>query len=44
MQLTNLVNSPIARKTNLDYHIVETKFRKSKNGLVNGYGIIELPK
>lgn len=49
LQLADLVISPIARKaigkkTNLDYHIVESKLRKSRDGVIDGYGIIELPK
>lgn len=48
LQLADLVISPIARKAigkkiNLDYHIVESKLRKSKDGCIDGYGIIDLP-
>lgn len=49
LQLADLVISPIARKaigkkTNLDYHIVESKLRRSKDESNNDYGIIHLPK
>lgn len=49
LQLADLVISPIARKTigkkvNLDYTIVESKLRKSKDGASDEYGIIHLPK
>lgn len=49
LQLADLVISPIARKaigkkTNLDYHIVESKLRRSIDNIIEGYGIIDLPK
>lgn len=49
LQLADLVISPIARKaigkkTNLDYHIVKSKLRKSIDNVIDGYGIIDLPK
>lgn len=49
LQLADLVISPIARKaigkrTNLDYKIVESKLRRSIDNVIEGYGIIDLPK
>ena len=49
LQLADLVVTPIGRKVlgktiKEDYRVVEEKFRRSRNGKVDGYGLIVLPK
>lgn len=49
LQLADLVVSPIGRKVlgkpvKEDWRIVEGKFRRSRDGRVDGYGLIQLPK
>jgi len=49
LQLADLVVSPIARvvlgkRTHEDYRIIESKFRRSPAGCVEGAGLVILPK
>lgn len=49
LQLADLVVTPIGRKilgktVKEDYRIVESKFRRSHKGKVEGYGLVVLPK
>lgn len=49
LQLADLVVSPIGRKVlgkpvKEDWRIVESKFRRSREGRLDGYGLIQLPK
>lgn len=49
LQLADLVVSPIGRKAlgkpvKEDWRIVESKFRRSRDGRVDGYGLVQLPK
>lgn len=49
LQLADLVVSPIGRKVlgkpvKEDWRIVESKFRRSPDGRIDGYGLIQLPK
>lgn len=49
LQLADLVVSPIGRHLlgkpdNDDWHIVNSKFRRSRTGRVEGYGLVVLPK
>ena len=49
LQLADLVVSPIGRHVlgkpdNDDWHIVNSKFRRSRAGKVEGYGLVILPK
>lgn len=49
LQLADLVVTPIGRKVlgktvKEDYRVVEEKFRRSRTGQVEGYGLIVLPK
>ena len=49
MQIADLIAKPIGRNTlkpqqkNRAYEVIETKFRKSKDGVVNGFGIKGFP-
>ncbi|MCB0067287.1 MAG: hypothetical protein KDD77_09050 [Caldilineaceae bacterium] len=48
LQMADLVISPIARwamrrTVNKDWEIVQSKFRRSAGGQVQGYGLITLP-
>ncbi|MDE0769825.1 MAG: hypothetical protein OSB19_15715 [Opitutaceae bacterium] len=49
LQLADLILTPIGRKilgkrTKEDYKIIESKFRRSPSGRVDGYGLVVLPK
>lgn len=49
LQLADLMATPIGRgllgkKDLQDYEIIVSKFRKSRSGVVSGYGLIKLPK
>ncbi|MCP9453061.1 MAG: hypothetical protein NNA23_10305 [Nitrospira sp.] len=49
LQLADLVVTPIGRKVlgkpvKEDYRVVEEKFRRSRTGKVEGYGLVVLPK
>ena len=49
LQLADLVVSPVGRKVlgkpvKEDWRIVESKFRRSRDGRVDGFGLIQLPK
>lgn len=49
LQLADLVVTPIGRKVlgktiKEDYRVVEEKFRCSRTGKVDGYGLVVLPK
>lgn len=49
LQLADLVVSPIGRKIlgksiQEDYRVVEEKFRRSRTGQINGYGLVVLPR
>lgn len=49
LQLADLVATPIGRKVlgktvKEDYRVVEEKFRRSRTGKVEGYGLVVLPK
>lgn len=49
LQLADLIVTPIGRKVlgktiKEDYRVVEEKFRRSRDGKVDGYGLIVLPK
>lgn len=49
LQLADLVVSPIGRKVlgkpvKEDWRIVESKFRRSRDGRVDGFGLVQLPK
>jgi len=49
IQLADLVVTPIGRKilgkiTKEDYKVIESKFRRSPSGRINGYGLVLLPK
>ncbi len=49
LQLADLVVTPIGRKVlgkpvKDDYIIVESKFRRSSSGRIDGYGLVVLPK
>lgn len=49
LQLADLVVTPIGRKVlgktiKEDYRIVEEKFRRSRTGKIEGYGLVVLPK
>jgi len=49
LELADLVVTPIGRKTlgkpvREDYEIIESRFRRSPRGFVEGYGLIVLPK
>ena len=49
LQLADLVATPIGRKIlnkpiKDDYRIIETKFRRSWQGQIDGYGLVVLPK
>ncbi|MBF0232757.1 MAG: DUF3800 domain-containing protein [Desulfamplus sp.] len=49
LQLADLVVTPIGRAVlgkhqHEDYRIIESKFRKGKNGMVEGFGLVVLPK
>lgn len=49
LQIADLVVSPIGRHLlgkpdKEDWHIVESKFRRSREGKIDGYGLVVLPK
>ena len=49
LQLADLVVTPIGRKVlgkpvKEDYEIVESRFRRSSSGRIEGYGLVVLPK
>lgn len=49
LQLADLVVSPIGRyilgkPVKKDYEIIKSKFRRNKNGVIEGYGLVVLPK
>lgn len=49
LQLADLVVSPIGRHVlgkpdREDWRVVERKFRRSRQGLVDGYGLVVLPR
>lgn len=49
LQLADLVVSPIGRhvlgkQPKQDWHILSQKFRRGRNGVVDGYGLVVLPK
>ena len=49
MQLADLVVGPIARvvlgkRTHEDYKIIESKFRRSREGRIEGVGLVILPR
>lgn len=49
LQLIDSIVSPIGRKylgykDYLDYRVIENKFRKNKNGVYMGYGLVMMPK
>lgn len=49
LQLADLVVTPIGRKVlgkpvKEDYRVVEEKFRRSRSGRIDGYGLVVLPK